>query len=74
MELFSSAPLPAALGARPVEETEAPQAHQLNIGIVVTFFIGQAQNRNVPARIGPLMWTSKPNLPSLPVILKLRLR
>jgi hypothetical protein len=32
------------------------------------------QKRKVPARIGPLMWTSKPNLPSLPVMLKLRLR
>jgi hypothetical protein len=32
------------------------------------------QKRKVPARIGPLIWTLKPNLPSLPVILKLRLR
>src|SRR5262249_60431757 len=32
------------------------------------------QKRKVPAIIGPLKWTSKPNLPSLPVILKLSLR
>src|SRR5215472_15126321 len=28
------------------------------------------QNRKVPAMIGPRIWTLKPNLPSLPVILK----
>ena len=33
-----------------------------------------AQKRKVPAMIGPLMWTSNPNLASLPVISKLRLR
>ena len=48
-------------------------------GVVIADFfafgcVTHRQNRKVPARIGPLIWTLKPNLPSLPVMSKLRLR
>jgi len=48
----------------------------IDISPIVPLFseLPDDQKRKVPAMIGPLIWTLKPNLPSLPVILKLRLR
>src|SRR5215831_11390487 len=46
----------------------------IDISPIVPLFseLPDDQKRKVPAMIGPLIWTLKPNLPSLPVILKLR--